>query len=567
MESALVFSLSPAVTSAYLFDKVEGRFRFVAKGSVPCLTWPDSTVVGDAAAAAGEIERLTGRSLFVVGEPVVPEGADGNGVDAIAAVCSPGNPLRVATVATTPELVRDSCMRAVETGGHTDVFSMLLNRNEPQGDGALYNAVRNLRAEQPDVVLVAGDGDGGSEARLVALATALASVEAVPGLPAPEIIYAGDSVQLSSFRQALAGRYRIHHAPRLRPSSDRERLEPVKAILSNVQVQRWCAQLPEYDRFAAWLPTPPVPNDVALGRVFRFLSASAGGPLWGVDLDRTGPGLFLVGQDSYSTYRMRAPSLVSSEAMVWLPSDASLDSCQAVLLNLRLRPSSVPATVEEASCLGAALRTACRRVFEDPRLPVAEPTMEGRLGQVIGTGPDAACAPGAAAAAMLLLDALQPLGVGSLRWDSQSVLAPIGALSELDPRVTAELAANEGPQIIGTYVAPAGALRAGVEGVHVEATYPDQTSLELEVASGSVEALPIPVGERARVSIRPAGRLDVGAGRGKRMEMDAEPSSLGIVVDARGRPIYLPSDEAARRELISGNLRRLGYGAMREEAS
>ena len=45
------------------------------------------------------------------------------------------------------------------------------------------------------------------------------------------------------------------------------------------------------------------------------------------------------------------------------------------------------------------------------------------------------------------------------------------------------------------------------------------------------------LGEKARVTIQPQRRLDMGAGHGQPVEAEVEGGVVGLVVDTRGRPL------------------------------
>ena len=66
--------------------------------------------------------------------------------------------------------------------------------------------------------------------------------------------------------------------------------------------------------------------------------------------------------------------------------------------------------------------------------------------------------------------------------------------------------------------------------------------------------LPLPVGEKARVTISPTLRFDVGLGNGKEIQADINGGVVGIIIDCRGRPLVLPEDREERvRKLTEWN--------------
>jgi hypothetical protein len=116
---------------------------------------------------------------------------------------------------------------------------------------------------------------------------------------------------------------------------------------------------------------------------------------------------------------------------------------------------------------------------------------------------------------------------------------------------------------LGTVVAPLGTARPGDVALRVNVYYPDGRVAHEEVAYGSIEVIPLGPGERASLELRPTRRFDVGVGEpGRVATAEAEGGILGLVIDARGRPLELPADDEGRRKLIQEWLVsvRLGQG-------
>jgi hypothetical protein len=58
------------------------------------------------------------------------------------------------------------------------------------------------------------------------------------------------------------------------------------------------------------------------------------------------------------------------------------------------------------------------------------------------------------------------------------------------------------------------------------------------------------VGETMEAVLKPTRGFDVGSGKGRSREVRLEGGVVGIIVDARGRPLQLPSDDALRRRKL-----------------
>ncbi len=71
--------------------------------------------------------------------------------------------------------------------------------------------------------------------------------------------------------------------------------------------------------------------------------------------------------------------------------------------------------------------------------------------------------------------------------------------------------------------------------------------------------LPVPNGQRARIHLDPLAHTDVGMNRsGRGGAVNVVGGVLGVVIDARGRPLVLPPDDARRQDMIKKWLWRLG---------
>jgi hypothetical protein len=163
----------------------------------------------------------------------------------------------------------------------------------------------------------------------------------------------------------------------------------------------------------------------------------------------------------------------------------------------------------------------------------------------------------------LLLDALEPVGVSQMALDAGGGAATLGAVASVHPLAAAEVVEYDAFLNLGTVVAPLGTARPGEVALRVKVYYPDGQVAQEEVSYGSIEVIPLGPGERATLELRPTRRFDVGVGEpGRVATAEAEGGILGLVIDARGRPLELPADDEGRRKLIQewlGSM-RLGQG-------
>lgn len=168
-------------------------------------------------------------------------------------------------------------------------------------------------------------------------------------------------------------------------------------------------------------------------------------------------------------------------------------------------------------------------------------------------------APHRGQAALVLLDAIQPAGVCTLALDHSSILPQLGALASVHPLAAAQVMWRDGFLKLGTAIAPTGVGREGSVALKLKIEYDDGQTLSVEVPYGALEVVPLMTGKRAVVELRPASQFDIGLGKkGKGATTEVDGGELGIIVDARGRPLTLPGDDQKRRAKITEWMAELG---------
>jgi hypothetical protein len=75
---------------------------------------------------------------------------------------------------------------------------------------------------------------------------------------------------------------------------------------------------------------------------------------------------------------------------------------------------------------------------------------------------------------------------------------------------------------------------------------PGKGNLSEAVPFGALRLYPLNAGEKAKVTVQPERRFDMGAGRGNAVEVEVTGGIVGLVVDTRGRPLEISTDSAQR---------------------
>src|SRR5207245_10457008 len=97
------------------------------------------------------------------------------------------------------------------------------------------------------------------------------------------------------------------------------------------------------------------------------------------------------------------------------------------------------------------------------------------------------------------------------------------------------------------------AMRVGLE-------YSNGRQVMVDVMTGSLEVVPLPVNEQALLTLYPAPSVDVGLGSGERARAAEEIDGglLGLIIDARGRPLVLPDEAKERQNRLSLWMQAIG---------
>lgn len=135
-------------------------------------------------------------------------------------------------------------------------------------------------------------------------------------------------------------------------------------------------------------------------------------------------------------------------------------------------------------------------------------------------------------------------------FDQNNIMGSLGAAAARNnflPQQVVEAGAFLGA---GTIVSVVASAAIGDRVVRAKLTYEDGSETRAEVKFGGLETLPLPNGKTARLTLAPFGRADAGLGAGRSGSLTVTGGALGVIIDARGRPLNLPADPVRRRELI-----------------
>lgn len=565
--SLLAIDIGAVNTRAAYFDVVEGKYRFIALAQSPTTSAaPLKNLVVGLQAAIQSLQTLIGKPLMDNdGRLITPSQPDGIGVDHFAATISAGPAIRTVVVGVLPEVsVRSTQALAQTTYSRiVETFTM----NETRSPDEQVDAI--IRCS-PDLVLIAGGTDGGATqtvnkmVELIGLATYL-----MPETKRPAVLYAGNQALAADIQTSLKGiAPQVAVATNIRPLPDFEDLAPAQRELSRLVVGIRGRQMPEVEEIRILSGDMLLPSSYAQGRMVRFLASyfesdkgvmcvnlGAGAASMGISFDGD---LHLnvfpqFGLGEPLAKLLRYTSL--DELAQWVVADVSEETLRDYLMQKSLQPGYIPATSTEL----AIEQGLARRLLQlaagasASRLPVSRRSRSGVLPPfepIFASGAVITEAPTQGQKLLMLLDGLQPSGITTLALDQNNILSMLGAAAEINSLLPIQVINSGALSYLATVISPVSDASYGTPILKVKLTREDGTQTETQIKMGALQALPLDAGQTARLQLRPAGRTDVGLGPGRAGELDVIGSSLGVVIDARGRPLRLPQEPDKRRDLM-----------------
>jgi hypothetical protein len=576
-DSLLAVDVGTVMTRAAFFDVVEGRYRFIASGlASTTAVAPLRDISEGVRQAIVHLENVTGRKFLGEGSSLIMPASNGAGVDTFAATHSAGPAIKTAVVAllddvsleSTQRLARSTYSRVVETIGLND---------DRKPEEQIDSLVRN----HPDLILVAGGTDGGATRSVQRLIETVGlACYLLPADKRPALLFAGNQGLTDEVRRNLQPlTSAIGISPNLRPGIDIENLQPAQRDLNELYANVRRTQMKGMEELNAWAGNTLIPTASAEGRVIRFLSSvydSSKGIL-GVDLGASAATVAAAfgGKLTLGVY----PQLGLGEGLVnllnytkvediqkWISLEIPVEAVREYIYQKSIHPASIPATPEDLSieqavarqCLSVALNLAGKDFPR--RIRRAALGVTPYVDPILAAGSVITRAPTLGQSLLILLDAIQPVGISTVILDQNNLLPALGAAAIRNYILPIQILESGAFLGLATVIAPYSNARLGTPVLRVRLVYQNGNTNLLEVKQGALEIIPLPAGQSGRLYLDPINNVDLGFGS-RQPRTDGIPvngSALGLIIDARGRPLRLPADDARRREIIKKWLWTLG---------
>ncbi len=571
VNSILVADCGSTMTKVVLIEVVEGTYRFVTCAESPSTCdapWDDVSL--GVMTAIREVERTVGRPLLdEEGQLIYPERGDGRGVDRFLAVSSAAEPLRVIPVGLAREVSLASARRVALSTYTTIVDELSLER---ASDGEARTTDEQINAiwhGNPDVLLLVGGTDGGATEPVLAMIRNVVRVALyLMGEDAPPVIYAGNAELREAIAKLLGEEIPLHMVDNVRPRADAENIGPAAEELEVLFYEQKMRMIPGLPRLNSWSEAVVLSTARAADYTIRYCQGAwkSARPALGVDVGSASVTINAC-RDGWATTTVRTDLGIGhglaglldqvdmADVLRWLPFSIAPSRARDRLLNKTLHPGSIPQTREELLLEQAAAREALRIAIRDslPGWGGGSSQPEGTIppcSPIIGGGGVLTHVPLPGYAALILVDALQPTGVSTLYLDEGNLMPALGIVAALDPLATVQTVRSGGFTFLGTVVAPVGHTRRGEAALTVKV--PEGSAAgELKVMPGEIKAFPLAdLKLGTEIELVPARGMDIGRGPGKSVELRYRGGVVGLIVDARGRPLRMERNSETQRERV-----------------
>jgi hypothetical protein len=437
--------------------------------------------------AAQNLTDLIGRRLAAKGSErlfLTPE-SGGHGVDVFLATSSAGRPMRVFVVGLTPEISIASGYRML-AGSYITIVDTLCP-DDVRSEEAKINAI--LTSDTDMILIVGGTNEGADRLVLDQVRTVEQALALIRRGTMPNVLYAGNEELRKQVKQLLEPHTNVFVARNVRPTLKGELLFPAQVELA-VVFDEYRSTSPggfaEAGRESQIGVVPTTQGYISTVRYVSELPQQQGlGPLF-IDVGSANS-VIAASVNKEPRYRIRTDLGVGHHAVGtleiigpdtvqrWLPFEITTNDLWDYVYNKELHPSTIPGTAEELMIEQAMAREIVRLLVAEsrPAWDAGEGELLPYFQPITAAGAILTEAQHPGVSAMILLDALQPVGAVELRLDPHNLVSALGVVAYVKPVVTVQAFEAGGLIHLGTAFCPLGRPRHGHTAMTVQVRQAD----------------------------------------------------------------------------------------------
>lgn len=569
-------------TKAILIEKKGNEYRQTFRGEAPTtVEAPFEDVTRGVLNSFAELEELSGRKILD-GEKIITPAKDNVGVDIYISTSSAGGGLQMMVAGAVKTMTAQSAQKAALGAGA--IVMDVIASNDKRLPHEKIERIRHLR---PDMILLSGGTDGGTVTHVVELAEYIAAANPKPRLGTTfklPVIYAGNKEARDKIKDALEEKVALRITENLRPVLERENLNPARQEIQNLFLEHVMAHAPGYKKLMSWTGAPIMPTPGAVGEIMQAIAKKENINVVGVDIGGATTDVFSVFDEvfnrtvsanygmSYSISNVVAETGIDN-IMKWLSFEADEADIRNRVKNKMIRPTTIPQLLEDLKVEHAIAREALilsfvqhkslavglkgvqkeRDISETFEQIAKEETIidMNRLDLIVGSGGVLSHAPRRSQAMMMMIDAFQPQGATMIAVDSIFMMPHLGVLSTINEKAATEVFEKDCLINLGACISLTNTGKPGSKCLDYIIKLPDGQEQTDSLLYGEVQLIDLKEGDTAEIEVTPTRQFDLGKGKGQKIIEKVNGGVVGLVIDARGRPLSLNKDKAQRVEQIS----------------
>ncbi|MCD6245506.1 glutamate mutase L [candidate division WOR-3 bacterium] len=580
IKSIVATDCGSTTTKAILIEKKEDGYRLIVRGEAPTtVEAPFEDVTRGVLNAVTEVEELANKEILDGENFIKPYKDKNHGIDIYISTSSAGGGLQMMVAGVVKTMTAESAARAA-LGAGAIVMDTIASNDGRQ----MHEKIERIRTLRPDMILLSGGIDGGTISHVAELSEIIAAADPKPRFGSTyklPVIFAGNKDAREIVKNNLGEKTDLFIVENLRPVLERENLKPARDKIHDLFMEHVMAQAPGYKKLMSWTDVSIMPTPGAVGLLIEKIAKKNGIEVLGVDIGGATTDVFSVFQEifnrtvsanlgmSYSISNVMASSGIKN-IMRWIPFHMDEKEVRNRIKNKMIRPTTIPQTIEDLQLEQAIAREALRLALEQHKTMAVSlkgvqqertisdtfnQTQSGAtlvnmetLNMIVGSGGVLSHAPRRVQSALMMIDAFLPEGFTMLTVDSIFMMPQLGVLSQVHEQAATEVFDKDCLIRLGTCIAPIGnAKKYGSSCITV--SYNGNTK---EIKYGEMALIPLGVGEKMKIKVKPEKGFDMGEGNGKEVTKEVEGGVVGLIIDARGRrPFTLPEDNKLRVEKLT----------------
>ncbi|MCW4012098.1 MAG: glutamate mutase L [Candidatus Bathyarchaeota archaeon] len=581
MQFIIATDVGSTTTKARFFHKKDGEWRFLVAGEAPTtVEAPYEDVTLGVQNAVREVEELTGHKLLAPeGGMIIPYDGE-KGVDLYCTTSSAGGGLQMMVAGLIKSMTAESANRAA-LGAGAIVMDVIARDDGRQS----YQKIQRIRSLRPDMILMAGGTDGGASQHVMEIAELIKAAEPKPRLGAAyelPIVYAGNKSLRPEIQNLMKEGFALEMVDNIRPTLEQENTEPARRAVHELFMEHVMSHAPGYTKLMKWTDIDIMPTPAGEGMAIQLIANTFDQNVLGVGLGGATTNVYSIVEGrfvrsvsanlgmSYSVTNVMKEAGIDN-IMRWIPFNLDREEIASRLMNKMIRPTTIPQTLEDLIVEHSVAREALRLGLQHHRTIATrlkgvqiERTISDMFEQAVedsyvkmmnidicaGTGGLLSHAPRRIQSMLILTDAWLTEGITRMMQDSVFMMPHLGVVSTVYRDAAWNIFDKDCLVRLGTSIAASGQAKVGEKVMDIKIEMPNGEVLEESMKLGDLKLIELGADEEAKVFVEPAAQYDVGEGPGKELEATVQGGVAGLLLDARGRPLYFPEDDQKRKELL-----------------